>query len=581
LAAAAPHADPGATHPWNQDACTEEEEEEAEAISLVFAAKSCLRNVEQGGGGGEGGAADGVARALDLAREALRLSHGRASCGATARAHEIAAVCILKLAHCDSAARHSPPPPDADPEAAESEAASVLGFLAGLPRSAGAARALGAAGPDALEDKSMRVALEHVRQARQVEPMDVRLLEREALVLACLGQVDHAHDSLVSAHAQAWGLSAAGLGLLALLRYVTAGPDAALELTEALQARHPGEAWVLMLHGRVQLSRHEHHAALSAFFRVICACSGGGAAAGMVRGRRSSVAEGSVAGGRADWAADAWPCREGAVPDTASVSAAGAVAGLWQGLDVTSGDALATVILLSGQGAADRAAGRGPRPHLKTPALLPLNNAGGVVDGGGQDVDAPASRQASHAAAAAQRIASAAWLACADVYLAAGLLQHARTAVALARRNSSAPSADVEFYEGRLCEAADAPLEAIACYSKALAIRHHHPPSLIRKAALVLGRVRSAAGRPGAVAVGEDARSSRAAAAHAMRLLRRIGHKGSDLQQGACSEAWKLMATALQMAGKDAAALQAMQVAVATQAVREPPVPFTSLPLPL
>ena len=91
--------------------------------------------------------------------------------------------------------------------------------------------------------------------------------------------------------------------------------------------------------------------------------------------------------------------------------------------------------------------------------------------------------------ASRQRLAAAAWLACADVYLAAGLLEYAHTSVALARRNSPAPSPEVELYEGRLCEASQARSDALAHYSKALGIRHKHAPSLVRNAPPVAGNV--------------------------------------------------------------------------------------------
>jgi tetratricopeptide (TPR) repeat protein len=557
----------------------------------------CLKNVGEGMGAGEGPEArDGllVSNALDMARKALLLTEGCAACASRARAHEIAAVCILAQAASDE--------PDPDPLASHSLPGlaqvhldpddATSGFEAlfdGMAQHAGTSGKACAGQGRAAAASRHEEALEHVRLARDIEPMDARLLEREALILACMGRLSEARESLMSAHSMARGLTAPGVALLALVSYVTSGEQDALPLTEALQASHPSEPWVLMLHGRMQLSASHHDAALAAFFRVICGC-GVGAGAGRAAGYGARAATTSCEAARcthADWAADYCDGAHG--DDAEKFEAAACVASAWQRNDLTSRDTLAAVILLGGGGAKLGSASAAGEPALNKV----LGKTGSIFDGraelGGSHKGDVVPPSASSSGGPRQRLLVAAWLACADVYLAAGLLQHARTSVALARRNSPVPSAEVEFYEGLLCEASQVPSDAMAHYSKALAIRHKHPPSLIRKAALILEphtptmaanpRVppHSAAGG----GLPPSSHSSRAAAARALRLLGRIRGRWRQVQHGGCSQAdaLKLMAAALQLAGKDARALRAMQAAIAMQHVRQPPVAFTWLPL--
>ena len=572
-----------------------EEEAEADALSLLFASKLCLKNVGGGMGAGEGpDARDGplVSNALGMARKALLLTEGCAACASRARAHEIAAVCILAQAASDE--------PDTDPLALHSLPSlarvhldpddATSGFEAlfdGTAQHAGTSGKAGAEQGRAAAASRHEEALEHVRLARDIEPMDARLIEREALILACMGRLSEAHESLMSAHSMARGLTAPGVALLALVRYVTSGEQDALQLTDALQARHPSEPWVLMLHGRMQLSARHHDAALAAFFRVICGCgvgAGAGRAAGY--GARAATCGAAARCTHADWAADYCDGAHG--DDAEKFEAAACIASAWQRNDLTSRDTLGAVILLGWKGAKPGSASADSEPALNKV----LGSTGSILDGeaelGGShkgDVVPPSASSGGPR----QRLLVAAWLACADVYLAVGLLQHARTSVALARRNSPVPSAEVEFYEGLVCEASRVPSDAMAYYSKALAIRHKHAPSLIRQAALILEphtptMAANPRAPPHSAAAGglpPSSHSSRAAAARALRLLGRLGGRWRQVQQRGCSEAdaLKLMAAALQLEGKDARALRAMQAAIAMQHVRQPPVAFTWLPL--
>ena len=341
----------------------EDMEAEAEAVAIVFGAKQLL-NARWGAGAGLS-ESEGWRRALDLGRQALRLTKGSSACCATARAHEVIAVALLKLRY---AARPSLP---TSSEAGARSAQDWVGEVRALlhhshPHSAA---------QDAAE--SYNEALQHVREARRLEPMDTRLLEREALVLASAGEYKKAEELLTAP--PAWGagpLSIEGVAVLALVRSVTCSAEAAVELTEALVDSAPHELWVLMLLGRLHLSCQHFHAALAAFFRVICASAASAASA-------SSVPPAGTSGSdriSADWAAD------GRAPGSRESAHARPAGGcVWEEGDATSSKSLKAVVLVASQWLS----------HVSSAAAL---------------------------GCARDDVAVSAWLACVDVYLAAGLV---------------------------------------------------------------------------------------------------------------------------------------------------------------
>ncbi len=343
-----------------------DKEAEAEAVAVVLVAKQLL-NARRGAGARLSESED-WGRALDLGRQALRLTKGSGACCATARAHEVIAVALLKLrytAHQVNAAALPSMPTSS--EAASRSAQDWVGEVRALlhhshPHSAA---------PDAAE--SFHEALKHLREARRLEPMDTRLREREALVLASAGEYAEAEELLTAT--PAWGagpLSMEGVAILALVRCVTRSTEAAVELTEALVESAPLQLWLLMLLGRLHLSCERFHAALAALFRIICACAASA----------SSVPPAASPGsdrGPGDWAAD-----ERAPGSRESAHGPPACGCVWEEGDATSSKSLQAVVLVASQGL---------------------------------------SHEPSAAAHGCARddVALSAWLACVDVYLAAGL----------------------------------------------------------------------------------------------------------------------------------------------------------------
>ena len=163
----------------NHAKCTNEDE--AEATALLLGAKVFLNDPHciRGNRGFE--VREGANRALEMAEHALLLTKGSPACPASARAHEAIAIAHIKLIDADmDTSEHSTAcandnmhmPSSVSQENGcswEHEHASFIDQHYGV------------------RTRRYGEALRHLRAARALEPMDVGLAEREALVLSLLG----------------------------------------------------------------------------------------------------------------------------------------------------------------------------------------------------------------------------------------------------------------------------------------------------------------------------------------------------------------------------------------------------------